>query len=203
MKNSLFVHIVLDASGSMLAAKGPTLKACNDYIEALGDDTVVTVDIFSTRVSRLRDAVPKGQAKIRPEEYPCVGNTALYDATGGAIQSIDSKAAGFDRIALVIQTDGRENASREFTLDAIRTLLRDKQDGEGWLIVYLGANIAATTQFLAMGATPESTMTYDAALSGNAMQAVTRSTLSYSMAQSRYAGRAQAAFTDKERAKSK
>lgn len=201
MKNSLYVHIVLDSSGSMLANKALTLKACNDYIAALDDGTVVTVDRFSTLAVRLFESRPKAQAMIQPDQYPCAGNTALYDAIGQAVTSIDTKAKDFDRIALVVQTDGAENCSREFTLDAIRQILRDKQEGEGWLILYLGAGLQAEQQFLNLGATPANTANYSVGASGQAFSNATRSTQAYSLSSNRAEGRTAAAFTDAERKK--
>lgn len=203
MKNSLYVHIVLDSSGSMLINKSLTLKACNDYINGLEDGTVVTVDRFSTLPVRLFGPTKASAARILPEQYPCEGNTSLYDAIGHAVSDIDVKAKDYDRIALVIQTDGAENASREFTLEAIRQILRDKQEGEGWLILYLGAGLQAERQFLNLGATPGNTANYAVAESNNAFAAVARASQAYHASSSRMDGRLSATFTDDERKKMK
>ncbi len=201
MKNSLHVHVVLDSSGSMLRNKAVTLTALNNYIKALDDGTVVTVDRFATVPVRIFEGLPKDKAFVAPEKYPCEGNTALYDAIGHAVAAIDEKAKDFDRIALVVQTDGAENCSREFTLEAIRQILRDKQEGEGWLIIYLGAGLQAQRQFLDMGATAANTANYNTFQTESAFQGVTRATQAYSLSTSRSAGRAQASFTDAERKK--
>lgn len=200
-KNSLYVHVVLDSSGSMLSNKSITLKALNDYIAALDDGTVVTVDRFAYKPHRLRFGVPKAQATINPEEYPCEGGTALYDAIGHAVSSIDQNCQNFDRIALVVQTDGAETSSTEFTAAAIRQILRDKQEGEGWLIVYLGAGIEAERQFLNLGASADNTANYSMQASGAAFSNVTRATQSYNASPDRFSGRAAAAFTPAERKK--
>ncbi len=42
-----------------------------------------------------------------------------------------------EKKVLVIVTDGYENASREYSSDAIKRLIEDKTK-EGWLIIYLG-----------------------------------------------------------------
>jgi len=201
VKNSLYVHVVLDSSGSMLRNKSTTLKACNDYITALEDGTVVTVDRFAYKPHRLRDAVPKAEAIITPDEYPCDGGTALYDAIGHAVAAIDAKAKDFDRIALVVQTDGAETSSSEFKLDAIRQILQDKQEGEGWLILYLGAGLPAAQQFLDLGATAGMTANYTASNSHDAFAGATRATQAYAVSSNRTTGRTAAAFTADERKK--
>lgn len=198
-KNSLYVHIVLDSSGSMLRNKSVTLKACNDYIVALDPGTVVTVDRFAYKSHRLRDACPKDAASLTPNEYPCEGGTALYDAIGQAVASIDQKAKDFDRIALVVQTDGMEMNSTEFTLASIRQILQDKQEGEGWLIAYLGAGLAATQQFAAMGATASNVANYAGLNASDAFSSVSRATRAYTSSATRATGRLQSAFTAAER----
>lgn len=198
-KNSLYVHVVLDSSGSMLLGKSITLKALNDYIRALDDDTVITVDRFAYSPHRLRTACPKQEAIILANEYPCEGGTALYDAIGHAIAAVDQHAVGFDRVALVIQTDGQERDSKEFKLDTICQLLRDKEEGEGWLIVYLGAGLQAAEQLAALGGNHHNTAMYSPAVSGQAFSAAANSTLRYSTATTRTMGRTASAFTDQER----
>lgn len=197
--NSLYVHVVLDGSGSMLVNKSVTLKALNDYTRALDDDTVITIDRFAYSPHRLRTTCRKPQALVLANEYPCEGGTALYDAIGHAVASVDQHAVGFDRVALVIQTDGHERDSKEFTLSAIRQLLRDKEEGEGWLIVYLGAGLQAAEQLAALGSNHHNTAMYSPAVSGQAFSAAANSTLRYSMASTRAVGRTASAFTDQER----
>jgi hypothetical protein len=55
-----------------------------------------------------------------------------------------------DKAVLVIVTDGLENHSRKHTFDSIKELIHARQD-KGWLIVFLGAGLAAAQQGTAMG----------------------------------------------------
>jgi len=75
--------------------------------------------------------------------------TPLYDAIGRGVDGLD-KRAGDGKAVLVIVTDGLENHSRKHTFDSIRELIHARQD-KGWLIVFLGAGLAAAQQGTAMG----------------------------------------------------
>lgn len=204
IKEKMYVHVVLDRSGSMLGKKGPTIAAYNSYIDGLPDDAVISLSTFSTGSLRHpRVNVGKTAAKFTADEYECIGGTALRDAIGTTIQMIDTAAKEYDRVALVIQTDGEERDSREFTQEQIKQLLTDKQDGEGWLVVFLGASLEAFQQAQNMGFSGAHAMQYDADQSVAAMASVSRSTQSYNLASNRAEGRQLGSFTSDERDKAK
>lgn len=71
------------------------------------------------------------------------GTTALFDAIGTAIKSIDNFIATHAtrswNVAVVIQTDGVENASSMFTQTQIREMIAERSTA-GWNFTYLGAD---------------------------------------------------------------
>jgi Mg-chelatase subunit ChlD len=93
-KNSMFVRILLDASGSMLGSRSATIKGCNEYLDTLAADAVVSVARFAAPygVKRLSTNVPPARAKVAVEDYECKGGTPLYDAIGTSIQEIDTES---------------------------------------------------------------------------------------------------------------
>lgn len=206
MKNSMFVRLLLDSSGAMLGARSLTIKGTNDYLDTLPLDATVTTSRFATPygVKRIHTNVKPDRAKITDADYPCIGGTPLYDAIGTSIQEIDTEAKEYDRVVFVIQTDGQETGeSKEFTLASIKQLLSDKQDGEGWLVVFLGANVAAMQQAAMMGVTAANSVIYSTANSEAAFRSLGRSSQAYAVSSSRAEGRQQAAFTVEERNKIK
>lgn len=204
IKGKLYVHVLLDRSGSMLARKGPTVAAYNAYVDSLPDEAVISLTTFSSRgILHSRINVGKAKAKFSADEYECVGDTPLYDAIGSTIQMIDTAAKEYDRVTMVVQTDGQENHSREFTREQIKQLLTDKQEGEGWLVVFLGATLEAYQQASVMGMAVANSMQYDTANATATMAAVTRSTQAYALASNRFEGRTASAFTMDERNKAK
>lgn len=204
VKGKLYVHVLLDCSGSMQANKSVTTAAYNQYINSLPDDAVISLSMFATGPMRHPIVnADKRHAKITVEQYEIFGGTALYDAIGSTIQMIDTQAKEYDRVAFVIQTDGQEIDSKEVTLAQVRQMLTDKQEGEGWLVVFLGANLDAFSQARHMGVMMGNAMQYDALNTAQAMNAVGRSTMSYASAQTAQDGRRFSVFTDDERNKSR
>lgn len=206
MKNRLYVHALIDASTSMLPVKGPTLTAYNQYVESLDNDAVVSLSTFSSRggIKRIHTNVDPGRAKLLADDYECRGDTPLYDAIGETIQEIDTAAKEFDRIVIVIQTDGADNTSREFNREKVRQMLTDKQEGEGWLVVFLGANLQAAEQAAYLGIAAANAMQYEGTNSEMAFASVGRATRSYNNTFGSAVGaRGAAAFTDDERKRSR
>lgn len=74
------------------------------------------------------------------------GSTALYDAIGKAISETGSILASLKeddrpgRVMFVIQTDGQENASREYKSAAIAELIKKQTDIYAWQFQFIGAD---------------------------------------------------------------
>ena len=98
-------------------------------------------------------------------------------------------------VVLVILTDGLENQSREHTSASIRRLLDDRQDRQGWMVVYLGTNQNAILEGAKFGTRVSNTMTYSVDNIGVAMAATSRSTSLYASGSTAKG----AAFTEEER----
>jgi hypothetical protein len=78
--------------------------------------------------------------------------TPLLDAIGHVVGETDKVALrDGEKVALVILTDGHENASKEHTKETIKALLKDRQDNKGWLVVFLGADVDAFAEANAIG----------------------------------------------------
>ena len=100
------------------------------------------------------------------------GGTPLYDAIGTAVHDLSTFThTENEKKVLVIVTDGYENASREYTSDAIKQLIEEKTK-EGWLILYLGADHDAFKQSRDMGFESAKTLHYAKKDSRDAFKAV-------------------------------
>lgn len=148
------VGFCLDETLSMADCWAPTIEGFNAYVESLkGQDgkTTVTLTQFSAthsepRFRTVHNATDIGKvAKLTTKTYRPRGNTPLFDAIGHPITSLAAETKGSDvSVIVVIQTDGEENASVEYSRDDIVKLIR-KKEKKGWLFVYLGANQDAVT----------------------------------------------------------
>jgi hypothetical protein len=106
---------------------------------------------------------------VRPmsaKEYWVRGNTALYDAVGGAIRHIANihKYARPEDVpahtVFVITTDGMENASRRYAVERIREMIRERTEEHGWEFIFLAANIDAEEAARDIGIRPERAANY-------------------------------------------
>jgi hypothetical protein len=161
-KSPLYAHILLDRSGSMENCRDTTIDAFNEYVMGLRRsddvDARISLTIFDSQsIDALARAEPaKTFMELSRQNYIPRDMTPLFDAIGHAVADIDQvNLRDGEKIALVILTDGLENASKEHSYDGIRKLLTDRQDNKGWLVVFLGADVDAFAQASALGIHPD------------------------------------------------
>lgn len=199
-KSKLTVHVVLDRSGSMQSIKDDTIGAFNSYVETLAKDapdSKLSLTIFDSQsIDTIIDNAKIGEVEeLTAAMYQPRASTPLFDAVGKTVALLDA-SKGKNK-ALVILTDGLENASREYTKDAIKKLLDEKQEKSNWLVLYLGANQDAFAEGGAIGTVAANTMNYAATSQGmtNTMQVAAAATSRYAASGSRI----KAGFTNAER----
>ena len=182
--NFLNIRVVLDRSGSMSNCVYQTIDALNGYLIGLQKENtegVVTVSLFDSQSIDI--GVDKVQIKdLSPLDYSFLtprASTPLYDAIGAGIYEHSSyNATKEDKKVLVIVTDGYENASREYTGEAIKKLVEEKEEA-GWLIVYLGSDHDIYKQTRMMGIGPERSIRYSKGKSDSAFRSVLRTSGDY------------------------
>lgn len=139
------VCLLLDRSGSMSACKEETVTGFNAYVSALRDRHTPAsrfhfVQFDSVSRDTVQDMVPMGEIKdLTHEGYQPRGNTPLNDAVGQTIRSIEviSKRFGF-KVLFVIQTDGQENASTEFSNESVKALMKQMENEHKWTFAFIG-----------------------------------------------------------------
>jgi len=110
----------------------------------------VSTVLFSRSAEVVHDRVHISEiSPMTEEDYQVGGTTALMDALGGAIHHIGNvhKYARAEDVPehtiFIITTDGMENASREYSADKVRHMIRHEQEKYGWEFLFLAANIDA------------------------------------------------------------
>jgi len=152
MKGLTELVFILDRSGSMQPLTQDTIGGFNAMLEkqkqAEGEAIVSTV-LFNEESYVLYDRVDLKRVKpMTAAAYMPGGMTALTDAIGGAIrhirrvQSQMPEAIRPEHTLFVITTDGLENASRKYSADTVRSMVREQTEN-GWEFIFLGANIDA------------------------------------------------------------
>lgn len=148
---------VLDRSGSMRAIREDAEGGFNEFIDKRRDDGnhAVTLWQFDNEIERVWDR-QELTAKTPRYSLEPRNMTALNDALGKAITSaadIPKKA----NVIVIVVTDGMENASREYSRDAVRRLVKEREEA-GWSFVFIGAGIDAFAEASSYGIAAASTM---------------------------------------------
>ena len=169
-KNLTEMVFILDKSGSMAGLEADTIGGFNAMIERqkkTEGEALVSTILFSNDSTVIHDRVDiRNVSPMTPKEYFVGGCTALIDAIGGAIHHIGNVhkyAREEDRpehTIFVITTDGMENASRKYSVDEVRSRIKNQQDRYGWEFLFLGANIDAAAEACRIGIAPERASQY-------------------------------------------
>ena len=178
-KNLTELVFILDRSGSMAGLEKDTIGGFNAMIEQQkgepGEAFVSTV-LFDNLSQVIHDRVKlENVPKLTEKEYYVRGCTALLDAVGGAIHHIGNVhkyAREEDRpekTLFVITTDGQENASRRYTYDKVKTMIRRQKEQYGWEFLFLGANIDAAREAARFGIDADRAANYHADHTGTAV----------------------------------
>ena len=140
---------VLDKSGSMWDIEEDTIGGFNSFIEkerANNKNTRVTLVLFDDEYKILYTRKPIDEVKqLTNREYSTGGCTALLDAVGRTIVSLDGEVC--KKVMFVITTDGLENASKEFTRDQVKKLINEKP----WEFLFIGADIDSYSEARNLG----------------------------------------------------
>lgn len=205
-RTGLHVHVLIDVTQSMEIVRDSTISAVNEYLSTLVPEevpTTVTLQLFHSPSQGLRKRElcvrqsPQNATRLNRTNYAPSGMTPLRDAIGTSIAEIDALGLPPSHgVVLVIQTDGGENQSREYSQEAIRLMIEERRR-RGWMVTFLAANQDAVLVGNTYGIGAQNSMTYGVGNERAAMASSARSTRFYASGQSAEAS----GFTDEERKK--
>lgn len=144
---------ILDKSGSMGGLEKDTIGGYNSMLEkqkAVEGECVITTVLFDNNYELLHDRIDIRAVKpITEEEYFVGGSTALLDAIGKTVNKIGNAQKNTaeeyraEKVMFVIITDGEENASRRYSAESVKEMIKRQKEKFGWEFIFLGANIDA------------------------------------------------------------
>jgi len=151
-KTQVFNMIILDRSGSMSSIRKAAIDGFNETLAGIKkaqekfSDTqehyvsLVTFCSCETRYVYDKVFVSEAHPLTEAEYEPCCC-TPLYDAMGFTLSAMRKYVKNIEDCVVVVTiiTDGYENASKEYTGQAIKSLIETLR-GEGWTFTYMGAN---------------------------------------------------------------
>lgn len=169
-KNLTELVFILDRSGSMRGLEKDTIGGYNGMMDRQkkeeGEANITTV-LFDDQYEKIHDRVPLDQVEeLTLEQYYVRGCTALLDAVGQTIHDMaliqrhlpeQEKA---EKVIFVITTDGLENASRQYSREKIKDMIRHERDKYGWEFLFLGANMDAVAEAGFLGISEDRSVTF-------------------------------------------
>lgn len=148
INNEMDVIFLLDRSGSMGGIEKDTIGGYNSYIDSQrGKNVKVTTILFDDKYEVLHNRENIDNIKrLTNKEYYVRGCTALLDAIGKIIKTLESKNP--NKVIFFITTDGYENASKEYNKSQIKELIESHKD---WKFMYIGADIDSYSEGRSIG----------------------------------------------------
>lgn len=166
--NKTLIAALLDRSGSMNASKEATEDGWRELINGQRQQPgrcEVTLAQFDNDYEVLyppTDIAQVPEFVVRPR-----GMTALLDAAGRFITEVGERLSALPederpgQVVCLIMTDGMENASHQWTWDAVNRLITQQREAYNWEFIFLGADMDAVEVGARMGMDRKYAMTYD------------------------------------------
>ena len=163
-ENAMDLIFILDKSGSMWNIVEDTIGGFNSFIErekTKDIKTYVTLVLFDDEYKILYTRKPIEEVKeLTSEEYFASGCTALLDAVGTTIESLDKEIS--QKVMFVITTDGLENASTKYTKSDVKKLIQSHD----WEFLFIGADIDSYKEAQSIGIETERSANYEKSSEG-------------------------------------
>lgn len=155
---NLDLVFLIDRSGSMYGSEKDTIGGFNSFIKkekAKDYNVFVTTILFDNEYEVLykRKAIDE-VSELTSNEYFVRGSTALLDAIGRTITTLDKEVN--NKVLFVIMTDGMENSSVEFSKSQIRKMI----DSHDWEFLFIGADIDSYAEAARIGIRKSRTANY-------------------------------------------
>lgn len=161
MKKATHLLLVIDRSGSMSAVKDEAQAAVNRFLEdqkkVEGECELTLIDFDAGGPDWYRTVYNGPLEGFDTYELDPRGMTALYDAVGRSVTELGRVFAERDEddrpdnVIVVVQTDGLENSSKEFTANRVKELIAQQTKDYKWSFVFLGMGAETWDTGRAMG----------------------------------------------------
>jgi len=157
------VVVLLDRTGSMQLIKSDAIGGYNQFVE---DQKNVSGECFFSLVQfdtqdphevKYTRVLIQDVSVLTDADYQPRSGTPLYDSMAktihwyGSILSALPEEERPETVVFAILTDGQENSSREYTKNAVFSLVQEQQDKWNWKFIYLGANQDAMNEASNLG----------------------------------------------------
>ena len=142
---SNYAVVCLDETGSMTGQEYRVVTSMNEYAATLDDDTHLTVFKFDSKHwTTFFDNKKSEWNHMEQSDYSPGAATPLYDCIARTIKHAETLAEIGDKVMVMIDTDGEENASTEYEHNSIKALV-DQKKIAGWEFWFMANGIDQAT----------------------------------------------------------
>ena len=152
---------ILDRSGSMAPLAGDTIGGYNSFLQKQRNEpgkAEVTTILFDDQYEKVADGGDLQKiTDLTAKEYYARGTTALLDAVGKTIMETlgrmerDNICPAKRRVLIMIMTDGKENASKEYNKATVKSMIEQTTKDYNWNYIFIGANIDSVAEAGSIG----------------------------------------------------
>lgn len=147
-KPKTYVVMILDQSGSMGGTKAQAVQGYNEQVQQMklnskDQDIFCSLITFNGEVFEHLWCEPADKlTEATTEDYKTEGSTAMRDAVGYAIEKLQRTTDSKEDVAylVVIVSDGEENASKHYSIEALNELKASAEKTGKWTFTYMGCN---------------------------------------------------------------
>lgn len=167
------IAVLMDRSGSMAQIRDDAQGALSAFIEdqaRLPGRCTIRLSHFDSEYEDVYRSTPIASAPT----YELVprGSTALLDGIGRLVVDFGAELAALPEdqrpgtVIVIIQTDGHENASNDWTHDRVFNLITEQKTRYNWTFIFLGAGQDAIDSGARLGVSAGDSLTWDATADG-------------------------------------
>jgi hypothetical protein len=158
MKDATHITLVVDRTGSMYTIQKEAEGGVNAFLDeqrnVAGDCHLYLVQFDLEAYDVVHDGPITGAGAYHLDPR---SNTPLLDAVGRAITETGERLAALDeddrpdKVIFIVQTDGEENASHDWTWESINAVVKRQTEEFNWQFVFLGTGPDTWAQGTQMG----------------------------------------------------
>ena len=166
-KNLSDVTLLLDRTGSMASIQSDVVGGVNAFIEeqkkADGEANFTLIQFDSVDPNEVIYDCVSIEKVEEFKNYIPRSTTPLLDAVGTTIANTGQRLSNIkeedrpSQVVIVVFTDGYENASKEYSREKIREMVKHQTSVYKWQFVFLGADIDAFAEGGSMGFSGQTT----------------------------------------------
>lgn len=169
-KNYTLICSIQDRSGSMSSIRKDTIEGYNTFIEEQkkvpGEASATLIQFDDKYEVVYKNKNLKNVPPLTYETFVPRGSTALLDSVAKGIIDTGKELAETreserpEKVIFIIQSDGEENSSREYTYEKVAEMINHQRNKYNWEFLFLGTNLDSIKEATKMGINTNKAMTY-------------------------------------------